>query len=116
MCPYNIGFFFITNINAGAQDSKPSCSSLLNSHKCDDLGKIENTDVARPDIAGVTVIKGFSPASIKVGEKALNIDGILKLKKLAQLHQMCFHPKRQRLFWKAVQLPVVEKIHIIVKK
>ncbi len=90
-------FFFITNINAGAQDSKPSCSSLLNSHKCDDLGKIENTDVARPDIAGVTVIKGFSPASIKVGEKALNIDGILKLKKAGTITSDVFSPKKTKV-------------------
>ncbi|WP_273782711.1 autotransporter outer membrane beta-barrel domain-containing protein [Bartonella sp. ML69XJBT] len=90
-------FFFMPNISVYAQDSKPSCSSLLNPYKCSELEKMENTDSSRPDVADITVIKGFLKETIKIGEKGLNINGTLQLKKAGLITSEVFSQKKTKI-------------------
>ncbi|GAA5100859.1 autotransporter outer membrane beta-barrel domain-containing protein [Bartonella acomydis] len=92
-------FFFVPNVSAGTQDSKLSCSSLFKSYSCDALGKIKSTNFVHPDIADVTVIKGFGKQTIQVGEKKNNVKRDLQLKKVGLIISEVFSPKKTKVIF-----------------
>ncbi|WP_273756953.1 autotransporter outer membrane beta-barrel domain-containing protein [Bartonella sp. MM73XJBT] len=101
-------FFFMPNISAGAQDSKPSCNSLFKSYPCDALGTIKSASESLSNVAyvsGDTSVKIINKRIVKVGEKEnLGVYGILQLKKTGEIASEVFAQKNMEIFFNDVSV------------
>lgn len=108
MCSYNVCFFFMPNISAGAQDSRPSCSSLFKSYPCDALGTIKGASESLSDVtyvSGDTNVKIINKGIVKVEEKEnLGLYGTLQLKKTGEIASEVLAQKNMEIFFDDVSV------------